>query len=328
MTELLQQIRARLEARVGGASDFANSFNDRTMRDTHQRAARELDGGAQLAVETIEGVAAALTGEGLQDSAAFDEAAFLDRFVNAWAAYQHAGARTANWMVTGPARFPVERNRKRMDTEHRRWQELDALCKAAPHRAVKDAKRLRDQQLGPAGVVDAELADLKARLDKRETYQRQMKAVNEMIRRHKFVAGDGAQLSAAMKERGFAMNPNLCGMLLNRESWQRPGFETYQLSNNLAEIKRLQGRIADVERKAQAIESEPAREQEINGVRIVEDPVDNRLRLLFDGKPAQDVITALKSRGFRWSPRNSAWQRQLTGNARLAAAAIVERLAA
>jgi hypothetical protein len=323
-----EQIRARLAARVGGEQAFASSFSDRTMRDLDARAKRELDDGANLAIETVERVTAALAKAG-HDPATFDQAAFLDRFVNAWAAYQHAGARTANWMVTGPARFPVERNRKRMDTEHRRWQELDALCKAAPHRALKDAERQRKQQLGPAGVVDAELADLKARLEKREAAQRHMKIVNEVIRRHKLGEGDGATLSALLTDRGIDVNPNRAGMIL-RPPYQgaRGGYERFQLSNNLAEIKRLKGRIQDVERKAAAIESEPAREQEINGVRIVEDPIDDRLRLLFDGKPAPEIIAALKSRGFRWSPRNSAWQRQLTGNARMAAAAIVERMAA
>jgi hypothetical protein len=42
---------------------------------------------------------------------------------------------------------------------------------------------------------------------------------------------------------------------------------------------------------------------------------ENRLQLFFDGKPADDVITSLKQRGFKWSPRFKAWQRQLTPNA-------------
>lgn len=42
---------------------------------------------------------------------------------------------------------------------------------------------------------------------------------------------------------------------------------------------------------------------------------ENRLQLVFDGKPEPEQITALKHNGFRWSPRFKAWQRQLTENA-------------
>lgn len=324
-----EQFRDRLEASVGGVSAFASSFSNRTMRDLNSRAAREFDDGVASAFSTIERVNAALAKEGLQDLGAFDEAGFLDRFVRAWAAFQHAGARTANWMITGPARFPVERNRKAMDTEHRRYQELDALCKAAPFHAVKAAKRLRAQQIGPAGLADAELADLRARLEKREAAQRHMKIVNELIRRHKLGEGDGATLSALLADRGFDVNPNRAGMILRPPySGAKGGYAPFQLSNNLAEIKRLTARIAQVEAKAQRIDAGQNAERQVNGVRIVEDAADDRLRLYFDGKPAPDVIRALKGRGFRWSPSNGAWQRQLTQNARYAAEGIVQQVAA
>ena len=46
---------------------------------------------------------------------------------------------------------------------------------------------------------------------------------------------------------------------------------------------------------------------------------ENRLQILFDEIPDADTRDALKSNGFRWSPRNKAWQRQLTQNAEYAA---------
>jgi len=58
-----------------------------------------------------------------------------------------------------------------------------------------------------------------------------------------------------------------------------------------------------------------AKEYEVNGVKVLHNVEQNRLQLLFDGKPDADMITKLKSRGFKWSPRNMAWQRQLTPNA-------------
>lgn len=57
------------------------------------------------------------------------------------------------------------------------------------------------------------------------------------------------------------------------------------------------------------------KEYEIGDVKVVHDIADNRIRLFFPGKPEQKMIQTLKSRGFKWSPRNKAWQRQLTPNA-------------
>lgn len=55
----------------------------------------------------------------------------------------------------------------------------------------------------------------------------------------------------------------------------------------------------------------------IGEVTVRQNVEDNRLQLLFQGKPEPDMIAKLKSRGFKWSPRNQAWQRQLTPNALL-----------
>ena len=41
-----------------------------------------------------------------------------------------------------------------------------------------------------------------------------------------------------------------------------------------------------------------------------------RLQLIFEGKPELEMRTLLKSKGFKWSPLNNCWQRQLTNNAR------------
>lgn len=60
------------------------------------------------------------------------------------------------------------------------------------------------------------------------------------------------------------------------------------------------------------------KEYEIGEVRVLHNVEENRLQLFYPGKPESETITKLKSRGFKWSPRNKAWQRQLTPNAILA----------
>ncbi len=47
---------------------------------------------------------------------------------------------------------------------------------------------------------------------------------------------------------------------------------------------------------------------------------------MFNEKPDADTRLILKRNGFRWSPKNGSWQRQLTPNARYALKSVIEAL--
>lgn len=53
-----------------------------------------------------------------------------------------------------------------------------------------------------------------------------------------------------------------------------------------------------------------------------------RLQLIFDGKPEDAVRDILKKNGFKWSPKNGAWQRQLTDNALFSLKRVTEAIKA
>ncbi len=53
-------------------------------------------------------------------------------------------------------------------------------------------------------------------------------------------------------------------------------------------------------------------EIEFDGGVIVTNEDINRVQIIFDSKPDEAVRRELKSLGFRWSPREGAWQAQRT----------------
>ena len=52
-----------------------------------------------------------------------------------------------------------------------------------------------------------------------------------------------------------------------------------------------------------------------DGGEVVANAEANRLQIIFADKPDEVLRGLLKKRGFKWSPRFHAWQRQLTSNA-------------
>ena len=58
---------------------------------------------------------------------------------------------------------------------------------------------------------------------------------------------------------------------------------------------------------------------EFEGYDVELDYQEERLRIRHHEKPDARTIQDLKDNGFRWSPKNKAWQRQLTSNAVYAA---------
>lgn len=66
------------------------------------------------------------------------------------------------------------------------------------------------------------------------------------------------------------------------------------------------------------------RETAFDGGRVVWNYGEDRLQILFDKVPDAGMRTALKRNAFKWSPRNQAWQRQLTRNAEYAAGQVLK----
>lgn len=56
-------------------------------------------------------------------------------------------------------------------------------------------------------------------------------------------------------------------------------------------------------------------ESVVGDVLIVANHDIERLQLIFDGKPAPEIIAELKGAAWNWSPKNGAWQRKITNNA-------------
>jgi len=115
VTPLAQELRDLLTEKVGGLDRFAGNWSWRSH--TPERRAEQT---LAEAVSTLENGVSLLSNEGLAPDLV---AAWRNKAVTLWLAYQAAGARTANPMITGPANFPVERNRKAMESERRRGEE-------------------------------------------------------------------------------------------------------------------------------------------------------------------------------------------------------------
>jgi len=221
--------------------------------------------------------------------------------------YLMAHSNVMSAMIAGPAKFPVARNEKRGRTADKRASEANDFLRRVTERMLKAAKAPIDNS--PAG----ELARVRANLAEREAAQSRMKAVNAALR-----SGDDAPLRALGHTDGQIASlkkPDFAG---------RTGHPDYQLKNNNAEIRRLRARLGSSEQRVEAAAAPPA-ESTVAGVRVEESAADDRLRLHFPGKPSEAARADLRGSGWKWSPRNNAWQRQLTNNARNSAKEIIAK---
>lgn len=239
----------------------------------------------------------------------------LDAYARRLAAnYNHRysiDARVPSVMVAGPAKFPVKAKEKQnaaRDSNMAEYQEIQGLLD-------------KITSCGMGGVMSddpAALDKLRAKLKKLEDLQAKMKAVNAYYRKHKtlegcpdLTTGEIQAISAEMKN-SWRSNP--------------APFEAYELTNNNATIKRTRERVAALEAEAARAAAGGTEDYEGKGYTLRENTDICRIQFIFDGKPNDDVRSLLKSHGFKWSPREGAWQRLLNDNARSAAACIAQAI--
>jgi hypothetical protein len=152
-----------------------------------------------------------------------------------------------------------------------------------------------------AGDLDA--GDrLRAKIAESETMRDRMKARNAIIRAGK---GDYDATMRALVAAGCS--PTVAAELLVPNYRNDVGYESWQLSNLGANIRRMKERLAQVE----AAKAAPVTETEGASARVEEDPPANRVRIFFPSKPDAETRATLKRNGFRWSPTAGAWQAYL-----------------
>lgn len=241
--------------------------------------------------------------------------ALADRYSRRMAEYYNKeasiGTRCPSVMISGGSNFPVRKKEKQVaawEANHQYYQETQAIL-----------GRIRSIAAGK-DIIQADdpdaLQKLRDKLEKRQRHQALMKAANAAIRLKDTFAGDErlSELGFSAQEIQELRTPDFCG---------RVGYPAWQLSNNNAEIRRLTARIKKLEEVKAAPAAEP---EQHDGFRVVENTDAMRLQIIFEDKPDADTRALLKSEGFRWAPSQSAWQRQLTDNARRALARIINQL--
>ena len=210
-------------------------------------------------------------------------------------------ARCPSILISGGGNFPVrkkERQNAARDRNLEEWNYIQGLL-----------DKIRSVGTGGISSDDPQAVEkLEAKLAALEKHQELMKAANVAIRMKDPTEGDAklAELGYTPEDIAKLREPDFCG---------RIGYPAYLLQNNNANIRRIRGRIEELKKRT---ENTPEG-WEFAGGRVVVNTTENRLQIIFDGKPDADIRTELKGEGFRWAPSQGAWQRQLTDNAMRAA---------
>lgn len=150
------------------------------------------------------------------------------------------------------------------------------------------------------------LEKLQEKLEKLTKKQEMFKAVNKIVKSKKL-----SDLAKVEQMVALGISEAVAQKFLSTETFSGPGIPRYELTNNLANMKRIEQRIAQLKK----LEAIPHSEEEINGVRLVVSPEDNRVQLFFPGKPSEEKRTELKRNGFRWAPSVGAWMAYLNAYA-------------
>lgn len=219
-------------------------------------------------------------------------------------------ARYPSVLVSGAGNFDVRKKQKQIDAwdkNHEKFNQIQELKEKIERLMYKKAVIKSDDENA--------IEKLEEKIEKLKEKQEKMKAANRAVRLKDVEKGNE-------KLEALGYSDEEIQKLRTPNAFERVGFEPYALTSNNANIKRLEGRLKQ-------LKDEKSRAPEDWGnefFEVKEDKEEMRIKLFFDGKPDEDVRSLLKHKGFRWSPKNQAWQRNLNENGRQATKSIIKAL--
>lgn len=254
--------------------------------------------------------------------------------------YNDSNNRFANnpsWAITGPANYNTRAHDKKMQAAHNKAQEYEEKLSRFEENTNKRLKSMESEEKqiaywrngkyksGETISSDDPLAEkkLQAKLDYMTESQANMKAANAYYRKNGSMQGFTGFNDATNNKIDSIMQENA-----KRGYKESQPFASYSLTNNNAQIKATQSRLKQIQQnKAKATESGSSGSSggtTFNGGKVVRNTEINRLQIKFDTVPDAATRQKLKGNGWRWSPKEGAWQRQLTSNAEYDAKRLIE----
>lgn len=228
-------------------------------------------------------------------------AEYEKRYIAKFCEWMQALSRTYSVMITGAGNFNNKRHEKMNRYERSAYDRFTTW-------RDKVLKRLnREKRL----VGWEEVERLQEKLEKLTELQEKMKAVNKIVRSKKL-----SEVEQYEELEALGLSKELINEVMSEPQYafQKKGFQAYQISNNNAKIKATEEAI----RRHTAMAETEDSEIPFEGGKIEMCYSEERIRIYFDERPDAEMIKKLKGAAFKWSPKNVAWQRQLTPNAKYA----------
>ena len=213
-------------------------------------------------------------------------------------------------LVSGGSNFPVRKKEKQVaawERNHQFYEYVQGILKKIEG-ILYGKEIIKSDDERAIEKLEEKLEDMKA-------LQEKMRATNKAIRLKDTEAGNDVLREMGYSEETIAelRKPDFCG---------RVGFPDYELSNNNANIHRVEELIKGLK----AVKERGSSEQEYETFKVVENTEAMRYQIIFEGKPEAEVRDLIKSNGFKWAPSQGAWQRQITANGKYALNKVVEKL--
>lgn len=226
-------------------------------------------------------------------------------------------SRILSAMITGPARFPTSRNEKanksydKAMSEFSEWREKYARRVA---KRIEDAKSPEEKESMEWLMLKRDIdhnAKACADVDNGEPYYRSA-FTNSIFGKVERLANNG-KAALVLKALDYIKQVQEN----EKTGLKKPLFTSRHKIWKLQEVCEKAVQRQEERANAESIEIE------FDGGKVVKNFADDRLQIFHDEKPNADVISRLKSNGFRWSRFNGCWQRQLTDNSYYGAARVL-----
>jgi hypothetical protein len=249
-----------------------------------------------------------------EQRAAFDEwvAWYVPAFLTRYRSWLGSRSRCLSTMITGPSGFNVRRAEKANRAEYNRSREFTEWQTAAVERGRKSIVAALPKELADADEVADFVKDI------RRSYEifRDIKQGVERLRgfdpRAFSESAHGKIKRAATNGKIALVRAALAEITALQESSGVVMFTARHGVWKLAETAPTQERPTGCDTDWTG-----------DGYEVVKNWDLDRLQIVFDHKPDTAMIARLKAAGWRWSPREGAWQRKLTQNARYSAREIL-----